>query len=110
MRPQYPVTNRKVPVARPKTLYGLHPATYHGATWIEAEGFCGGKRVFQRRAYCRFPDGRLRVVRCTLPDTAFTIPGRLSIQGILYHGYISLDTTTEELIFTVRQPGGANAE
>jgi hypothetical protein len=43
-------------------------------TWIEAEEFCypGGGMHRRCRAIC--PDGKLRIFRCGLPDTAFSIP------------------------------------
>lgn len=57
----------------------IHQCTvrYAGDTWLEAEEFAYPNGGFTRRARVRMPDGRLRVVRCSLPDTFFSIPAKV---------------------------------
>jgi hypothetical protein len=56
------------PSPRPSGYPGFSAPTYQGDTWIEAES----DRL--RCARVRFPDGKLRVVRCGgVPDTYFSI-------------------------------------
>lgn len=47
---------------------------YPGDTWIESEILCGPRGGKRRRARVKCPDGKLRVVRCGLADTFFSIP------------------------------------
>jgi hypothetical protein len=47
-------------------------------TWIESEAFCYPNGAFDRRCRVRFPDGKLRIVRCGIPDTFFSLPVRKS--------------------------------
>jgi hypothetical protein len=42
-----------------------------------------------RRAYCLFPDGKMRVVQCGIPDTFFSIPAIVSIAGNRIRGFIT---------------------
>lgn len=53
-------------------------------TWLEPEELCyrGGRR----RAGVLFPDGQIRIVRCGLPNTAFSIP---AYHGSWGRGYVS---------------------
>jgi len=44
-----------------------------GETWVEPEEAAYPDGGFTRRAYARFPDGRLRVVMVSIPDTYYTI-------------------------------------
>ena len=58
---------RKVPQPNPGNMWST--PTHMGDTWLE------GESDRQRRARVRFPDGKLRVVRCGgVPDTFFSIP------------------------------------
>lgn len=84
------------PFAPPRTCTALgitcQPTEFLNGTWLESESFCyfpyGGKR---RRARALCPDGKLRVLRCGIPDTFFTIPvrggGFLSVDAgvVVYH-------------------------
>lgn len=47
---------------------------YEGGTWLESESFCYPNGGMKRRACVRFPDGKLRIVRCGISDTFFSIP------------------------------------
>ena len=55
-----------------------HPRTSHmgRGTWLEPEELCHPHGGRHRRAKAVFPDGKLRIVRCGLPDTFFSIPVR----------------------------------
>jgi hypothetical protein len=37
------------------------------------------------------PDGTLRVVKCSTPDTYFSIPARVAIKGKTVKGFITSD-------------------
>lgn len=51
--------------------------THFGSgTWIEPEELCYPNGAMKRRAKARFPDRKLRIVRCGIPDTFFSIPCR----------------------------------
>ena len=58
------------------------PPSIIGDTWLESET---GR---QRRARVRFPDGKLRVVRCGTADTYF------SIRCSSHNGYVTSQETT----------------
>lgn len=59
-------------------IYGSLSAVHYGETWVEAEAYCYPNGGFYRRARVRFPDGKLRIVRCGIADTWFSIPVRKS--------------------------------
>lgn len=81
---------------------------HQDGTWIESEsitypsgGFHRNARVFlslNEHAPIELPYGELAVVRCSIPDTAFTIPARLKHKDELILGYVS--TINERLSFT----------
>lgn len=63
-------------------------------TWLEAEEFCYSSSdgsAMNRRALVRFPDGSLRIVRCAIPDTYFSIPARARIANKSIEGFITSD-------------------
>jgi len=67
----------KTPTPRVSSYFGqLREGTQLGASWIEDETLCYPDGNMTRRAYARCPDGKLRVVRCGIPDTFFSIPCR----------------------------------
>lgn len=47
---------------------------YQLGTWMEVEGFCYPGGGMQRRARALHPDGKARIVRCGVPDSAYTAP------------------------------------
>ena len=57
-------------------------------TWIEGEEFAYPRGGFTRRAYVEFPDKVKRVVRCSLPDSAISIPARAQVKHVMVRGYI----------------------
>lgn len=69
-------------------------ASFHGETWIEPEEY--SYHGAERRALARMLDGSLRVIRCKLADTFFSIPGRTS-DGT--KGFLSIDTDANEITF-----------
>lgn len=71
-----------VPVV-PDRFRGQGPVSQKGDTWLE------GEVDDTRRAYVRFPDGKLRLVRCGgTADTFFSIP----VRG--HDGYVTSKETT----------------
>jgi hypothetical protein len=58
-------------------------------TWLEGEEFCYPSGGMKRRAYARCSDGKLRLFRAGIPDTAFTVPA--TGQGM--KGFLSSDET-----------------
>lgn len=83
----------KEPKPRVTSFYGMvcRPSHY-GETWIEAEEATYPSGAMTRRARVRCEDGKLRVVRCGLPDTFFSIPVRGG-------GWIGMDEEKGELRF-----------
>lgn len=64
-------------IPMPRTCRGnvIPSGRYHAGTWLEDESFCyphGGK-TRRARVVC-VSDGKLRVVKCGLPDTFFSVP------------------------------------
>lgn len=88
---------------------GECPAIMNG-TWLESESFAYPRGGFTRRAYVELrrnpnnpvelPYGRCYVVRCSIPDTAFSIPARLRFRGNTIAGFISVPADTEPSRFT----------
>lgn len=70
------------------------PTMGEGGTWLEAEEFCYPDGKMTRRCRARNArDNQLRIVRCGIPDTYFTIPAT--------GGYISVNDG--EFVFYPRQ-------
>jgi hypothetical protein len=88
----------KRPIPRECSWHGV-PTThsYKDGTWIEAEEFAYGK--FTRRAYAVCPDGKKRVVMVSIPDTMFSIPARMKIDGKTVKGFITTPEG-ESVLFT----------
>ncbi len=101
---------------------GEIPQVLHG-TWLESESFAYPAGGFTRKAYVYLrrnehnlielpyastnfethPYGKRYVVRCSIPDTYFTIPARLRYKGKTIKGFISIqdpDTETARFTFT----------
>lgn len=76
-------------------FWGATRPSIHGDTWLESESFCYPHGGMTRRARVRFPDGKLRVVRCGIANTWFSVPVRRSDAD----GYITVDTDTDEFVF-----------
>lgn len=90
--------------AKPRIVGGIHRGAsnvHQGKTWLEAEEFTYPSGGFHRRAYVRCPDGKYRVVKCSIPDTYFTIPAHLVYKGKHVSGYISTDekSADKEFVF-----------
>ena len=83
------------PRERERSLYGYAMASRVGDTWMESECYCYPNGGMTRRARVRFPDGKLRVVRCGIPDTFFSVPVRKSDGD----GFICNDDETGEYVF-----------
>jgi hypothetical protein len=92
-----PRTRTRTPVFPRRHPQG--PSMHYGATWLEAEEFCPRAAALTRRALCRCPDGKLRVARCGIPDTFFSIPARCTWNGYTRKGTITLNTVSYELEF-----------
>lgn len=68
------------------TIGGRH---YPDGSWLEDEAFALPDGGFTRRAKARCEDGKLRVFRCSMPDTYFSIPARGKIGGKIVEGFLS---------------------
>ena len=78
-----------------------HPNAHHlGETWLEPEELTYPGGGFTRRAVVviqsnqhhpieGLPVGSTHVVKCSVPDTYFTIPARLRLTGRTIRGYLS---------------------
>ena len=84
-------------MARTTTTAARPNSTVRGDTWLQAEEAAYPHGGFTRRAYCiirrnpynpdvPLPYGELRTVRCSIPDTYFTIPARY--KGV--EGFVSV--------------------
>ena len=72
-----------------------HPnATHLGETWLEPEELCYPNGGMNRRCRCRWPDGKLRIVRCGIHDTFFSIPVRRGDAD----GYICVNNEEYQLV------------
>lgn len=67
------------------------PTEYANGTWIEPEEMAYPNGAFTRRAKCLFPDGKLRIVRCSIADTYFSIPAKGKIGKLRLEGFIMAD-------------------
>ncbi len=75
--------------------------TFPDGTWLEGEEFAYPKGGFTRRAYAECEDGTMRLVKCSIPDTFFSIPARAKINGKMVKGFLSITgTNNDQLIFT----------
>jgi len=91
----------KTPEPRVSTFMGAREEAQHkGGTWLEPESLCYPSGGMLRRARARFADGELRVVRCGIPDTFFSIPARAQVKGESVGGFVSVDTDKDEFTFT----------
>ena len=68
-------------------------------TWIQPEQCAYGSRggTYGRRAKVVCPDGRLRIVRCTIADTFFSIPALLTMGGKIHRGFVYSEDNTLKL-------------
>lgn len=101
------------------SFYGLRTYAHHlGETWLEPEGIVYPSGASIRRAFVRIRQnphnpvelkyGELRVVRCGLPDTSFSIPASLRVRGIpRVRGFVSVDEKAGEYTFTPNADPGA---
>ncbi len=83
-------------------------------TWIDPEERAYPNGGFTRRGRVRvvenkynagpahLPYGEIRAIRCSIPDTWFSIPARLRVKGKTYHGFVSVSPRgdNDELTFT----------
>jgi hypothetical protein len=62
--------------------------TFDNGTWLEAEEKAYPNGTYTRLARCICPDGKLRVVLCSIPDTYFSIPAKMRIGKTTVKGWI----------------------
>jgi hypothetical protein len=65
-------------------------------TWLEGESFAytaNGSQLRRCMAIC--PDGKIRVVLAGIPDTYFSIPAHVTINGHYTSGYVTTDSDGE---------------
>lgn len=82
---------KPVPKPREGRYYGMRIVNVEGAngTWLEGEEFAYPHGGFTRRCYAVFPDGQKRVVKCSIPDTYFSIPANGRMNGRRVKGYVT---------------------
>lgn len=86
---------KNAPVPRVSNFYGMK-STAHvnpNGTWLEPEELCYPNGGMTRKAYVVCPDGVIRIVKCGISDTWFSIPARLCVKGQTITGFV----TGEEL-------------
>lgn len=91
----------KTPKPRDSNFMGMKESASISpdGTWLEPEAITYPSGGFHRRARAvlrvnehnpvTLPYGQLRVVRCSIPDTAWTIPARLKYRGQTIKGFLS---------------------
>lgn len=95
----------KTPEPRVSCFMGRREcAQRKGDTWLEPESLCYPSGGMLRRARARCGDGKMRVVRCGIPDTFFSIPAAGKIRGEYVRGFVSVDTDADEFEFTATGP------
>lgn len=67
------------------------PSLMERGTWLEAEEAAYPSGGFTRRARAICPDGRLRVVQVSIPDTYSSIPARLRLRGKTFTGWVGVE-------------------
>jgi len=85
---------KKTPTPRPCYIFGAGGSTGptgNNGTWLESENWCYPAGGMTRRAYATCEDGEKRVITCGIPDTFFSIPGRVKIDGVTVKGFVSSD-------------------
>ena len=84
---------KPTPTVRNGHYYGMRIVNSDGnnGTWLEGEEFAYPNGGMTRRCYAVCPDGQLRVVKCSIPDTYFSIPATARIQGKRVKGFITTD-------------------
>lgn len=85
------------------------------STWLEGEELCYPSGGFKRRARVILrrnehnplvlPYGETRVVKCSIPDTFFSIPARLSWRGQTVRGFVSVNEVDGANVFTFTPEG-----
>lgn len=80
-----------------------HPS--NNASWIEPEEFAYPNGGQTRKCHVMFPDGKMRIAFCGIPDTYFSIPAHCSIKGKYIAGFIfSGDKAFEFRIMDTHKP------
>ena len=79
------------PTPRAANFYGMRSTAHVNVdgSWLEPEELCYPNGGMTRRAFVAFPDGKMRVTICGLPDTYFSIPARIQIKKTTIHGYVT---------------------
>jgi hypothetical protein len=94
---------KKIPVPHQGTYYGMTITNteFPDGTWLEGEEFAYPAGGFTRRAWVNMPDLSRRVVRCSIPDTMFSIPARFKDGGFTTRGFLTTNENgikfTEEI-------------
>ena len=70
-------------------------SVHYGDTWIEPEELTYPSGGFLRRARVRMPDGELKTVKCSIPDSFWTIPARIMVAGKTHRGRIFVSPANE---------------
>lgn len=98
---------RKTPKPRIGYYYGMRIIhTIIGDTWLEGEDFCYSSpdgQAMNRRAYVKDESEQLRVVKCCIADTYFSIPAVARIAGKTVHGFITSDESGFKFIASAQE-------
>ena len=82
------------------TMYGdMRPTAGALDTWIESEAYAYPNGGFTRRARVICPDGKPRIVLCSIADTYFSIPAVVTVSGKRIKGFISADAGDWPTVF-----------
>lgn len=84
------------------SFYGMKISNslFDDGTWLEGEEFAYPDGGFTRRAFATCEDGQKRILRCSIPDTYFSIPARGKIKGVYVTGFLSNNSENTGLKFT----------
>lgn len=73
-------------------------------SWLEPESLCYPAGGMTRRAYALCEDNEYRLVTCGVPDTYFSIPGRVRVGGKSVRGFVSGGGSDRGYTFTAYKP------
>lgn len=80
----------------------MSTTTHKGSTWLDPEDYAypeGSLRQSRRHARVRCSDGAIRMALIGIPDTFFSIPGRIRVRGKTVTGYVTCDSAINEFTF-----------
>jgi hypothetical protein len=67
-------------------------------TWLQSEEYAGVNGAMTRKGRVLCDDNTLKAVYCGLPDTFFSIPGYIRVNGKRVKGFVSHENFTFRFI------------